>query len=111
MIALEPALFFRTAPAYAPRIRNCVAEMSRLINAALVDQSFCSLLLDKPAQALKQGYHGEVFKLSNLETQFVLHVQAGSLTDFAMRWSKYSKDLVSTAEFIDIMLPNRTMEC
>jgi hypothetical protein len=111
MVALEPTIFIQHKLPFAPRIRENVAEMSRLINAALVDQTFCSLLLSSPATAIKKGYNGEVFNLSGLEKQFVLSVQAKSLTDFALRWSKYSKDLVSTAEFIDAMLPNRTMDC
>jgi hypothetical protein len=111
MLALETTTFIQHTLAFPARIREDVAEMSRLINAALVDSSFCSLLLYKPAQALKQGYLGEVFNLSELETQFVIQARANSLTDFAMRWSNYSKDMVSTAKFIDIMLPNRKLEC
>lgn len=108
MAALEPTVNMQHPLPFAPRIRENVTEMSRLINAALVDQSFCSMLLSQPSQALDQGYNGEVFHLSELEKQFVYSVQAKSLTDFAIRWSKYSKDLVSTAEFIDVMLPGRT---
>jgi len=85
--------------------------MSRLINAALVDQTFCNLLLSEPASAIEQGYNGEDFRLSRLETEFVLSVQAESLTDFAIRWTKMCTDLVSTAEFMDVMLPVRSMSC
>ncbi len=111
MVALEPNAFVQHRIPFAPRIRENVAEMSRLINAALVDQSFCSLLLSRPAAAIEKGYNGEAFNLSRLEKEFVLSVQANSLTDFAIRWSKYSKDMVSIAEFIDVLLPNRMMEC
>jgi hypothetical protein len=110
MVALEPNTFIQHKLPYAPRIREHVAEMSRLINAALVDQTFCNKLLCDPESAIQHGYNGEVFNLSRLETDFVLHAQAESLTDFAVRWTKFSSELVSTAEFMDVMVPVRTQE-
>jgi hypothetical protein len=107
MVALEPTTIkYHTLP-YAPRIRESVAEMSRLINAALVDKSFCGRLLSEPASAIENGYNGEIFRLSSLETEFVFSVKADSLTDFAIRWLKFSNDMVATAEFMDEMLPIR----
>ncbi len=96
---------------YTPRIREHVAEMSRLINAALVDSTFCERLLANPAKAVEDGYNGEHFNLSNLERQFVASVKARSLADFAIRWSKYSQDTVATAEFMDVLIPVRKVEC
>jgi hypothetical protein len=111
MVALETTTFIQPQLPFAPRIQEKVAEMSRLINAALVDKTFCSSLLFTPALAIKDGYNGEIFHLSSAEQDFVMSVRAQSLTDFAQRWTKYSRDLISTAEFLDSMLPNRKMDC
>ncbi|MBN1148378.1 MAG: hypothetical protein JXA78_14055 [Anaerolineales bacterium] len=64
--------------------------MSHLINAALVDQEFCRLLLTNPTDALAQGCYGEMFNLPNKERQFVLTTRASSLTDFAERWIRFA---------------------
>jgi len=61
-------------------------EMGLLINAALVDQEFCSLLLNDPSAALERGFYGRRFRLSPRERQFVLTVKATSLTNFAAEW-------------------------
>jgi len=107
MVALEPTTRTVHTLPYAPRIRENVAEMSRLINAALVDESFCSKLLSEPASAIKDGYNGENFSLSSLESEFVSSVKAVSLTDFAVRWTKFSNDMVSTADYMDVVIPIR----
>ena len=62
------------------------AEMGRLINAALVDQEFCDLLLRVPSAALEKGFNGRAFLLSARERQFVLTVKATSLINFAEQW-------------------------
>jgi hypothetical protein len=108
MLALEiNKISQRTLP-FAARIRENIAEMSRLINAALVDKSFCHWLLFEPAKALKNGYNGEAFHLSRIETEFVFSVKAESLDDFARRWTKCSTDIVRTSEYMDTLLPVRT---
>ena len=61
-------------------------EMCLLINAALVDQRFCNLLLRDPSTALENGFYGRRFRLSARELQFVLTVKATSLTSFAAQW-------------------------
>ena len=111
MVALEPNTYIQHTLPFAPRIRENVAEMSRLINAALVDKAFCSKLLFEPALAITNGYNGEHFSLSSLENQFVLNVKAESLADFASRWTKYANDLISTADFMDTMLPVMAQTC
>ncbi len=65
---------------------NGAWEMSRLINAALVDAQFCDMLLTRPEQALDQGYNGETFNLDPRDRQFVLATPAASLADFANCW-------------------------
>ncbi len=111
MVTLEPQVFMQCSGSFSPRVRENIGEMSRLINAALVDRAFCDLLLKQPELALKQGYNGERFALSEIEKSFVFSVQADSLADFAKRWSKCSRDLLSTAEFMDLLLPNRKPDC
>jgi hypothetical protein len=111
MVALESNTFTEHTLAYAPRIRENVAEMSRLINAALVDATFCNRLLFKPELALQQGYNSEIFHLSSIETEFVLSVKAKTLADFAVRWTKCSDKFVVTSEFMDVMVPVRTQNC
>ncbi len=111
MVALEPNITIQHTLPYAPRIRENVAEMSRLINAALVDATFCKTLLFDPESAIQKGYNGEKFRLSRIETQFVMTVKAQTLSDFAVRWTKCSQELVTTAEYMDAMLPVRTQNC
>jgi hypothetical protein len=111
MVALETSTFIQHTLPFAPRIRENVAEMSRLINAALVDEAFCRTLLLDPESAIGAGYNGEYFHLSSFESQFVLDVKAESLADFAIRWTKCADELVSTAEFMDQMLPVGTQNC
>jgi hypothetical protein len=60
--------------------------MGLLINAALVDQEFCNLLLHDPTTALEEGFYGRRFRLSARERHFVLTVTAISLTSFAEQW-------------------------
>ncbi len=111
MVALETSTFIKHTLPFGPRIKENVAEMSRLINAALVDETFCRKLLFEPESAISAGYNGEIFRLSSFEAKFVLSVKAESLTDFAVRWTKSSDELVSTAEFMDEMLPVGKMNC
>ena len=111
MVALEPNTYIQHTLPFAPRIREHVAEMSRLINAALVDENFCRRLLSDPESAINAGYNGEKFRLSHFEAQFVLNVKAESLADFAVRWTKSADELVATAEYMDAMLPVGTQNC
>jgi hypothetical protein len=60
--------------------------MGFLINAALVDQDFCNLLLHDPSAALAKGFYGKRFRLSPCGLHFVLTVTATSLTSFAEQW-------------------------
>jgi hypothetical protein len=63
----------------------CGREISRLLTAAIVNQSFCHLLLTNPASALAKGYNGEAFRLEREERDRVLSIQARSLADFALQ--------------------------
>ncbi|MEW5871300.1 MAG: hypothetical protein AB1894_18655 [Chloroflexota bacterium] len=67
------------------------SEMSRLLNAALIDRQFCDLLLTHPELALSKGYNGEAFLLSFRDRQFILRARFASLTDFAERWLAFDR--------------------
>jgi hypothetical protein len=58
-------------------------EINRLLAAAVINKSFCSLLLDNPELALAEGFQGETFPLSAEERALVLSIRAGNLTDLA----------------------------
>jgi hypothetical protein len=61
------------------------AELSRLINAAVVSMEFCNLLLSNPASALAEGYNGESFRLTGKDHALVLSIKATSLHEFALQ--------------------------
>jgi hypothetical protein len=58
-------------------------ELSRLLAAAVVNPSFCHLLLVDPQQAIENGYQGETFLLSDVERYLLLFIHAGTLADLA----------------------------
>jgi hypothetical protein len=62
--------------------------LSRLINAAVVSQEFCNLLLTNPALALATGYNGESFHLASEEQKLIFSIRASSLADFALQLTK-----------------------
>jgi hypothetical protein len=57
--------------------------LSQLFAAAVVNQHFCTLLLNDPQSALKQGYLGDKFNLTREEQALILSIQARSLADLA----------------------------
>jgi hypothetical protein len=62
---------------------NPLADLNRLMAAAVIDREFCTLLLSNPIRAIGQGYYGENFHLST-ETQAQLsEIRASSLPEFA----------------------------
>jgi hypothetical protein len=58
-------------------------EVSRLLAAAVINQEFCSLLLDDPDLALKNGFQGESFLFEDGERDLILSIRAASLPDLA----------------------------
>jgi len=63
--------------------RNSNPEINRLLSAAVVSRSFCSLLLNDPAKAIASGYCGEKFQINSKMVQRVNSIHATSLADFA----------------------------
>jgi hypothetical protein len=60
-------------------------ELSRLLAAAVVNPSFCQLLLVNPEQAIEKGYHGETFLFSDAARYLLLLVRADSLIELAQQ--------------------------
>jgi hypothetical protein len=58
-------------------------EVSRLLTAAIISQSFRSMLLNDSAKAIASGYHGERFQMGSAEKQLVTSIQASTLAEFA----------------------------
>jgi hypothetical protein len=58
-------------------------ELSRLMAAAVVNPSFCHLLLEDPKQAIENGYQGETFLLSDAARYLLLYIHADTLADLA----------------------------
>ena len=57
--------------------------ISAVFAAAVVSQTFRSLLLQDPEQALRQGYMGKRFGLSPEDASLIVSLNAGSLCDLA----------------------------
>lgn len=61
------------------------SNISRLITAAVINQSFRKLLLTNPEKAISTGFNGESFRLDRHETELILSIRATSLADFAVK--------------------------
>ncbi len=59
--------------------------LSSVFAAAVVNRGFREMLLSDPEMALKQGYLGKGFALSQAETSLLTSIQAVSLTDLAQQ--------------------------
>jgi hypothetical protein len=57
--------------------------LSSVFAAAVVNQNFREMLLREPEKALKQGYLGKSFVLSQEDTSLLVSLNAKSLTDLA----------------------------
>lgn len=60
-------------------------ELSRLIAAAVVNKTFCHILLTNPAEALQRGFSTETFELSAAERALVMAIHATDIVDFAQQ--------------------------
>jgi hypothetical protein len=59
------------------------AGLSGLFTAATVSKSFRDMLLNDPEKALKQGYLGKGFGLSQADAALIVSLNAKSLPDLA----------------------------
>lgn len=83
MITAQHIPSSRYVPAALPTDFPERRALGRLIAAAVISSSFCRLLLKDPVRAIRQGYNGESFRLSQPVEEFVLSIQAESLPEFA----------------------------
>jgi len=63
-------------------------ELSRLLAAAVVNPSFCHLLLVDPQLAMENGYQGETFLLSDADRYLLLSIRADSLAELTQQISQ-----------------------
>ena len=57
--------------------------LSRVFAAAVVNHNFREMLLKEPEKALKQGYLGKSFALSQEDASLIVSLNAKSLSDLA----------------------------
>lgn len=57
--------------------------LSSVFAAAVVNQGFREMLLNNPEEALKQGYLGKSFALSQEDASLIVSLNAKSLADLA----------------------------
>jgi hypothetical protein len=70
-------------------------EVSRLLAAAVVNQEFCTLLLDDPDLALRNGFQGESFLFDDGERDLILSIRAASLPDLAGQLARTLDEQIS----------------
>jgi hypothetical protein len=78
--------------------RQCSAEVSRILTAAVINKRFQKKLLENPIRAIDGGYGGERFHLSIRERRMVAAIKANTIEDFASQ-------LIYSRERITIALP------
>jgi hypothetical protein len=59
--------------------------ITRLLVAAAVNPRFCTSLLTNPQHALKAGFGGESFPLSQPTLDILVSIQASTLSEFALK--------------------------
>ena len=69
-----------------PRINK--TGLSKLFEAAIVNNQFCQLLLSQPEAALQQGYLGDNFDLTLEEQTLIVSIRAKSLPELAQQITK-----------------------
>ena len=60
-------------------------SISRLLVAAAVNPKFCARLLTDPQRALKAGFGGEGFPLSQPTLEVLASIRASTLPEFALK--------------------------
>ena len=70
---------------------NARTGLHRLFAAAIVSDQFRETLLNKPEEALANGYLGQTFMLSDQEKTLIKSIQADTLTDLAQKVNRALK--------------------
>ncbi|MHB8776882.1 MAG: hypothetical protein ACYC6R_03845 [Anaerolineales bacterium] len=80
---IAPLTYQNTLPINFTSRPNISSGISRVFAAAVVNQQFCSMLLQDPQIAIQKGYLGETFSLSREERDLIVSIRANSLADLA----------------------------
>ena len=72
----------------SPRSQMASSEYSRILSAAVINNSFRQMLLKDPIKAVCGGYSGEKFNLNSEAKNRLASIRAASLADFAAQLSQ-----------------------
>ncbi|MCJ7518590.1 MAG: hypothetical protein MUO42_02835 [Anaerolineaceae bacterium] len=72
----------------SPRSQIASPEYSRILSAAVINNSFRQMLLKDPINAVCGGYSGEEFNLNSEDKNRLASIRAASLADFAAQLSQ-----------------------
>ena len=70
---------------------NARTGLHRLFAAAIVSDQFRATLLNKPDEALANGYLGQTFTLTDQEKTLIKSIRADTLTDLAQKVNRALK--------------------
>ena len=70
---------------------NAHTGLRRLFAAAIVSDQFRETLLNKPEEAVANGYLGQTFILTDQERTLIKSIQADTLTDLAQKVNRALK--------------------
>lgn len=64
-------------------------DLDRLVCAGVVDEQFRALLVRDPLRAVKEGYYGEVFHLTQEEQTLIANIRAGDFDEFVCELARW----------------------
>ena len=86
----------QTSSSFALDIHKSISHrtgLHRLFTAAIVSDQFRETLLNKPEEALANGYLGQTFTLTDHEAKIIKSIRAETLTDFAQKVNRALKGI------------------
>lgn len=88
MVTLD---IFTATPVKQRASSEASAGLSRLFAAAVVSRQFRETLLREPEAAIREGYLGQAFQLTDQEQKLLGSIRADSLTDLAQKVNRALK--------------------
>lgn len=73
----------------------------RLLTAAAISPRFCSALLDNPDVAVRTGFGGEKFYLSDMMMNLIASIRVSNLPEFIQQLDKSLSNRLLTSEYIE----------
>lgn len=67
---------------------NDISTLRRLLIAAAISSRFCEMLLENPGSAVRSGFGGEVFSLSDSTLTTISSIRASTLGDFIQQMNE-----------------------